>query len=355
MHEAQGAGREFAAAFRSLFVLNPGPGGRLWIAIRAALSMGIPLVAMTLVGRPDIGLQMGAGAFLALFFASRPARERARALPVIGVVLLACAGLGSVLVPVPVASAVGLVVVAVLGSGFAFGYRMGAPGPVFFVLMYGLAGTITAVRDGARVTEPMAFLAALSGGLLFAYVLAVLPLVRRSERQREARPLAEILPGPWLGRGELWLIVRVAIVATAGTLVSVLWVDPTRAYWTVAAGVAVIGMSTVPNHSVARGLHRTLGTLVGAAVYLAIAPLAGIPWLFVFLLPLLQFIIEIIVVRNYGLALVFITPLVLLIVGAAAGGTDHVAAAVERLLDTACGSALAMASAVIRERPRAGA
>lgn len=350
MGESRGTAGEIRAALRSLVEFGPGHGPRHWIAARAALSMGVPLAVMTLAGRPDLGLQAGSGAFLALFLASAAARERARALPVIGAVLLACAALGAWTAPWPWLGAIGLIAVAILGSAFAFAYRVGPPGPVFFVLMYGLAGMITAVRDGVRATEPLAFLAALSCGLAFAYALAMLPLLRRAERERTARPLREVLPGPWLGTGERWLILRVSVIAVAGTLVSFIWVDPSRAYWTVAAGVAVIGLSTVPQHAFGRGLHRTVGTLVGAAVYLLVAPLVASPVAFVLALAGLQFTIELVVVRNYALALVFITPLVLLIAGAATGSTDHLATAIERLVDTACGSALAMATAALRPR-----
>ncbi|KUF08512.1 FUSC family protein [Leucobacter sp. G161] len=352
MHEGQKPQNEFAAALRSLFVLAPGPPGpRRWIATRAALSMGIPLAVLTLAGRPDLGLMAGTGAFLALFFAGAAAAERARVLPVIGAVLFACAALGALLAPSPWLTAAGLVVVAIAGSAFSFAYRVGPPGPVFFVLMFGLSGMITSVRDGARVTEPAVFLTTLAGGLLFSYLLALVPLVLAEERARPVRPLREMLPGPWLGAGEQWLVVRIAIVAALGAVLSMLWVDPERAYWTVSTGVAVVGLSTVPNHSFARGLHRTFGTLVGAGAYLLLAPLAQLPWVFVLLLPLLQFTIEFVVVRNYALALVFITPLVLLIAGAAIGDANQLSTATERFVDTAVGSALAMASGVLRERP----
>lgn len=353
MDEAQKPQSELVRALRSLFVLSPGPPGpRHWIATRAALSMGIPLAVLTLVGRPDLGLMAGTGAFLALFVAGAAAAERARVLPVIGAALFACAALGTWLAPSPWLTAAGLVAVAVGGSALSFGFRVGPPGPVFLVLMYGLSGMITTVRDGARVTEPWVFLATLAGGLVFSYVLALLPLAIPAERARPTRPLRELLPGPWLGAGEQWLVVRIALVAALGAVLSMLWVDPERAYWTVSTGVAVVGLSTVPNHSFARGVHRTIGTLVGAAAYLALAPLAKLPWVFVLLLPLLQFTIEFVVVRNYALALVFITPLVLLIAGAAIGDANQLSTAAERFVDTAVGSALAMASGVLRERPK---
>src|SRR5699024_4021205 len=103
--------------------------------------------------------------------------------------------------PSPWLSGIGLVVVAVAVSAFAFAYRLGPPGPVFFVLTFGLAGMITGLRDGERGTDPLPFLAAFASGLLFSYAVALLPLLVQSGRAA-ARPLREILPGPWMGPGE---------------------------------------------------------------------------------------------------------------------------------------------------------
>ncbi|SJN11760.1 putative integral membrane protein [Leucobacter sp. 7(1)] len=340
-------------AVRSLFALPAGPGPRYWIAARAALSIGIPLLVCTLLGRPDLGLQAGAGAFVALFAASAGAAERAKLLPIVGGVLLGCAGLGVALVPSHLAYSFGLVGAAIAVSAFAIGVRLGPPGPVFFVLVYGLAGTITAVRDGERITDPAVFLAAMCGGLLFSYVVALAPLLRSAERARSVRPLRELLPGPWFGTPERELLLRIAIVAVLGTALSLLWLDPSRAYWTVAAGVAVVGLTPGRSHSLGRGLHRTVGTLLGALLYLVIAPLGEHPLTLVLLIMALQFSIELVVVRNYALALVFITPLVLFISSAAAGGTDHWATAGERVLDTAVGSALAVLTVAVH-RPTRG-
>lgn len=334
-------------AVRSLVQLPPGPGPRVAIAVRAAVSIAVPFGVLTLLGYESIGLQAASGAFIALFAASAAAAERAKVLPLVGAALLACAALGAILTPSPWLLTAGLIVVAVGLAALAFAFRLGPPGPVFFVLIYGLAGNITGVVDGARITQPVPFLAALAGGMLFSYLVALTPLVRRTERARTARPLRELLPGPWLGLGERQLLLRIALVAVLGAAISVLFIDPHRAYWTVSAGVAVVGLSAVRLHSFGRGLHRTVGTVLGAALYLAIAPLAQFPLALVVLFPLLQFLIEIVVVRNYGLALVFITPLVLLITGAATGGGDLFGTAWERVLDTLIGSAIAMLTGLV--------
>ncbi|WP_449282793.1 FUSC family protein [Leucobacter sp.] len=335
---------------RSLFALPPSPAPRRWIATRAALSIGVPFGVLTLLGHEDIGLQAAAGAFVALFFAGAGAAERAKALPVVGGVLLACAALGVVFSPWPWLLAAGIVAVTVCTSALAFAFRLGPPGPVFFVLSYGLSANITAVVDGARLTSPWTFLAAMACGSLFSYLVALTPLLRRAERARPVRPLRELLPGPWLGAGERELVLRIAVVAVLGTLATMLLLDPHRAYWTVSAGVAVIGLTPSRGFAIGRGLHRTVGTLLGAALAVALAPLSAIPLLLVVLLMLLQFGIELVVVRNYALALVFITPLVLLITAAATGTADVSLAAWERVVDTAVGSALAVITGLIHRR-----
>ncbi|WP_427869846.1 FUSC family protein [Leucobacter luti] len=341
-------------AIRSLFRVSSGPGPRLWIAARAAISIGVPLALLTALGHQGLGLQTAAGAFVALYSAGLGARERAKTLPVIAAVLFACAALGVALAPSWLLTAVGLVVVAILVSAFAFAFRVGPPGPVFFVLTYGLSGNITAVVDGPRVNPPLGYLAAVASGMVFSYLVALVPLLRRSERRRPARPLRELLPGPWFGPGEWELLSRIAIVAVLGTVLSLWIVDPHRAYWTVSTGVAVVGLSAVRSHALARGLHRTVGTVVGAALALALAPLGREAVALVLLLVALQFVIELVVVRNYALALVFITPLVVLLTVAATGSGDVIGAAWERVLDTLLGSALAVATGLLhrsRERP----
>ncbi|UOR01182.1 FUSC family protein [Leucobacter allii] len=340
-------------AVRSLVEMPAGPGPRVWIAVRAALSIGAPFGVLTALGHEDIGLQTAAGAFVALFAADRSAAERGKVLPFVALALLACCGLGVLLAPWPLAVALGLVAVAAVTGLLAFAFRLGPPGPVFFVLSYGLAANITMVVDGARLHPPLVLLAAVAGGALFSILVALAPLLRAVERAKPVRPLGELLPGPWIGPQERELLLRILIVAVLGTVVTVLWIDPHRAYWTVSTGVAVIGLSAVRRHSLARGLHRTVGTLVGAVLFLVISPLGAQPAALVLMLVVLQFCIELVVVRNYALALVFITPLVLLISGAATGG-DLVATAGERVLDTIIGSAIAVATALIHRRTRRG-
>ncbi|MBK0421807.1 FUSC family protein [Leucobacter sp. CSA2] len=337
-------------AFLSLFVVSSDAPPRGWIALRAAISIGVPLGLLTALGHEAIGIQTSAGAFVALYAAGHGARERAKVLPAVAGVIIACAALGVLLAPSVIWTAIGLVVVAVGTSAFAFGYRLGPPGPVFFVLVYGLSGNITTVVDGQRVNDPVVYLLAVAAGAAFSYLVALAPLVRPAERWRAARPIRELLPGPWLGKGELELLFRILIIAVLGIVLSAWLADPHRAYWAVSTGVAVVGLSAVRSHAIARGVHRTVGTLLGAALALAVAPLGRNALALVLVVTALQFLIELVVVRNYALALVFITPLVLLITVAATGAGDVIGPTWERVIDTVIGSCLAVVTGVLHRR-----
>ena len=108
----------------------------------------------------------------------------------------------------------------------------------------------------------------------------------------------------------------------------------------------VVGMPVGRRDAATRGIHRTAGTLVGAALYLVLAFLPLPVWALGVVLGLLQFAIELVVVRHYALALVFITPLVLLIIGAATGDAASIPLAFERVVDTLVGAAIGTAAAL---------
>lgn len=111
-------------------------------------------------------------------------------------------------------------------------------------------------------------------------------------------------------------------------------------YWVPISCMAVMqGIST--SHVWERALHRVLGTIIGL----------GLTW-FVLLLPLniwqvciciiiLQIIVEFLVVRNYGLAAVFITMLTIFLAEPNIALTEHSNLLIKaRLIDTLIGSTI---------------
>ncbi|MCS5735254.1 FUSC family protein [Herbiconiux daphne] len=338
-------------AFASLVRLN-GPGGRWPIALRAGLAVAIPIAVFSLAGAPALGLQASIGAFTALYVANAPVRERLRVLPLIAVGLVACAAAGAMLAGSSLAVAIGLVLVSAAASILLYGFAVGPPGPVFFPLVFGAAAHITAPVDGVRVVDPLLFVTLVAGGCLFAYLLAIAPVVLPRSRRVPARTLRQRFPTPrFTDEPTRTLIRRSITVAVLGSAIA-LAVEPERAYWVVCAALAVVSGGSSRALTMTRGLHRVIGTIAGAVLYLGLAELAPSGLWLALLLGALQFAVELFVVRNYALALVFITPLVLTITGTAASagsgtGAEPLAFAVERLVDTAIGAALAVVAALV--------
>ncbi|MFJ4224145.1 FUSC family protein [Microbacterium sp. NPDC089695] len=329
----------------SLFALSPSRGPRWPVATQAALGISVPIAVMTLLGQAPLGYIAASGAFTVLFAGGASAVDRVRILPFIAGGLIVSAALGVTASGSPWLVGIGVVAVSVISAALCFGFRLGPPGPLFFVLVFGLSAHVVA----SSPTPPLLYLAALAGGCLFSLAVAAAPLAIPRVRRRVARPFHELLPCPSLSRDARLLLLRVAIVAVVGVLLGLV-IDPTRTYWIVGSAIAVIGVAAARRAALQRGLHRMLGTVVGAGAYALLALLhpSGL-WL-ALMLGALQFAVELVVVRHYALALVFITPLVLLLTGAATGDIGSMQVAVERIVDTVIGAALGAASGLLHPR-----
>ncbi|QKJ21052.1 FUSC family protein [Microbacterium hominis] len=298
---------------------------------------------MSALGRPEIGYQAATGAFTALHLSHLRPRERAKALPLVALALIAAGAFGVLVGPSVPWTLIGLALITVLASVLVYGLRLGPPGPLFFVLVFGVAAHVAAVAP--EFSAPR-FLLALAGGCVFSYLLALTPLLRRRVRREPARPLRVLLPKPEWDAGTRTMIGRAAVVGIVGALVGIA-VDPDRAYWIVGSGIAVAGIAIERRVAVSRGLHRTVGTLAGAGLYfvLALVPWAGLA--LAGLLGTLQFLVELLIVRHYALALTFITPMVLLLTGAATGEIGSGVIAAERIVDTLVGAALGIIATLV--------
>ncbi|WP_083653892.1 FUSC family protein [Mycobacterium sp. GA-1841] len=148
------------------------------------------------------------------------------------------------------------------------------------------------------------------------------------------------------GSVSLQLAARVGVAVLISGVIAVLVsqaLTMTHAYWAMAAAVLMLHQGFDWQRTLTRSVERTLGTWLGLAVagaILAVHP-QGL-WL-ALVIGALQFVIEMYVVRNYTLAVVFITPAALTI---ASGGVP-VANLGELLLtrgsDTLIGCAVALA------------
>ncbi|MBJ7339952.1 FUSC family protein [Mycolicibacterium sp.] len=102
------------------------------------------------------------------------------------------------------------------------------------------------------------------------------------------------------------VMVRVAIAAPlAGAAAELLGIG--HAYWAIAAAVLVLHQGADRSRTLRRGADRLAGTWVGLILAAGILLLHPQGWWLALILAALQLVIELLVVRHYGLASVFIT------------------------------------------------
>jgi len=330
----------FRSDLRSIVELRPSP-PRLFVALQGAVAIGIPTVGFAVAGRPELGLLASSGAFLALYLTARSRRDRAAKLPWLALGFLAASALGIAASASTVLSLAVLFVVAAGSATLCLGLNVGPPGALFFVLVAGVSGHVAgpADLDGGAV-DGWLILGMLALGLVVAYLVVLAPLVLPRVRAADAAvPRAPM-------RFEIDATIRIILVRLViATGIAVLVTAPLgihRAYWVVVAVVAILQNGHRLRLTGLRAVHRVLGTLVGLGLFalVSLASPSGIG--LALLLMALQFVVELVVIRNYGLALVFITPLALTI--AAQAGTSNVGVIVgERFSDTLLGAVIATA------------
>jgi uncharacterized membrane protein YccC len=143
------------------------------------------------------------------------------------------------------------------------------------------------------------------------------------------------------GSPTVYVVARAGIaVALAGFVALALGIE--HAYWAMSAAVLVLHQGFDWVRTLQRGMERMVGTWLGlllAGLVLTLHP-QGL-WL-VLVIAVLQFTIEMLIVRNYALAAVFITPTALTIVSGGRPVTDVGGLLFARGTDTLIGCGLAL-------------
>lgn len=330
------------ADIRDLFTFRESP-VRWRVALQAAVAIGIPAIGFALAGEPELGLLASSGGFTAIYLSNRSRRERARILPLIALGLVASAIVGVLTSGSLVTSIAGLFVVTVVSSALSLGLGIGPPGAMFFVLLAGVSSHLAGPASlGGEALSPLLLIGLLVLGCVISYAVVLVPLAFPGVRERDAALHDKrVVLRFRFDETTRTIFLRIVIAAVIASLVAApLGVH--RAYWVLVAVVVILQNGHRIRLSALRAVHRVLGTLVGVGLFalVMIWDPTGL-WL-ALLVTALQFIVEVVVIRNYGLALVFITPLALTISAHGAAG-DVPAVITERVLDTLIGAGIALA------------
>lgn len=337
-----GAAPRRAPVPRSLLALGPAQGDRM-SAWRVGLSVAVPALALLAIGRPGLIIYAVFGAFIGMYGRNEPHQMRVlhqaqAAVLLVGGTLI---GIGlSALGVRPWTLVLAEAFIAGVGSLFADRYRLKPAGPFFCLFALGACASVPLAVPwwcAAFVCVGSAGFAAMVG---FAGWFGT-----RSWAPGVARPVAPTVSAAVLVHA-LRYVLAVGTAGAAGILLGI-----GHPYWAMAAGAVPLAAETL-GARIQRGIHRVFGTLVGVgltALILLPEPSAMVLGL---LVVALQFPSELFMARHYGLALVFFTPLVLVMTYLAAP-TDPGILMVDRAVETAIGAAAGVLVAVCIREPRA--
>jgi hypothetical protein len=305
------------------------PSTRRWqMAFAAALASGLPLMVGAWFGHLEYGLISSIGGLSLLYLPNTPMSHRMVWLMACAFGMAASYALGLMTHFLPLAGVGVLALIAMLVTMVCRFYRVGPPGSLFFVM----AAAIGAYTPGTVEEIPLRVGLLTMGALLASLIAFVYSL--RILRLQPADPVPP-LPAPTFDFVVFDAVMIGAFVGLSLAIAQALQLD--RPYWVPVSCLAVIqgvSLRAVWN----RQLQRVLGTAIGMlfAWWLLSLPLDA--WRIALLVILLVFVIESLVVRHYGLAVIFITPLTILLAEAATLGAAPLAELIEsRFIDTVLG------------------
>jgi hypothetical protein len=316
-----------------------------WAALRVGLTTAIPLITLWAIGRTDLAVFAVFGAFTSVYGRNFPHVSRLRLQLIAGAAQLLSIGVGGAIALSPQRNLLVIPIAALWAFGaslLADLVRWTPPGPMFQV--FTLAAIAFAPLSPAGYAAGLVVaLASVVLALLIGYVGR---LIWRAHEGRLHNPYTKPITVPPPAHAYPWNATLFLIGAgVAGAIPAVLGIG--HPYWAMVTAIAAL---SVPGgyHRVLRATHRFVGTLIGlglGAVLLLVHPsgLVAIAMIIV-----LQAGAEFVVVRNYSLALMLLTPLVLVI--GELGGAQSVGALIwQRGIETFIGVAVAVLIAVVIE------
>jgi len=304
--------------------------------------MGVPLLLLWSLDRLDLALPATFGAFTALYGRAQAHRSRALMQLSAAAVLVGAVAAGTALGAHgagPWLVVLGMAMTAAVSVLVSIAWAWHPPGALFPV--FALGATASAGSDDVLLDVAVAVAAA-----LFSLVVGALGRLTRA-RHRPRQPWDAPLHAALRSSRTLEEVVRVSVaVALAGAIATGAGLG--HAYWaSVGAAAATSGAST--QHRMIRGLHRAVGTMAGVLVAGVLLSLGMSPLATILVVIALQVGAELLIARNYAIALVTITPMALLMVhlGSTASVRDLL---VDRVVDTLLGVVVGLATVLAADR-----
>lgn len=320
------------------------PSDRHWqMPVAAAAASGLPLLIGAWSDHLDYGLVASLGGLVFLYLPNTPLHHRMALLMACAFGMSASYALGvmshfspPLMVPV-------LTFIAVLVTLVCRFYAIGPPGSLFFVMAASI-GAFSPVQ-GPQIPLQVGLI---TMGTVLACLIAFfysLVILRLQAPQPVARPPRATFDFVVFDSVVIGLFVGISLA-----LAQLLQLQ--RPYWVPVSCLAVIqGMSLRAVWN--RQVQRIAGTGIGLLLAWSLLTLPLGSWGVSLLMIALTFVIETLVVRHYGLAVIFITPLTILLAEAAHLGNGLSGAIVQaRFFDTVLGCVVGLAGGICLHSPR---
>lgn len=322
---------------------TPNKSDRPWqLPLAIAIASGLPVMIGAWLGNIGAGTLASIGAMTIVYLPRTRLDQRMLAVMSASCGMIACYALGQAAQMVPELRVPVIVIAALLVTMSCRFYRVGPPGPLFFVM----AAAIGAYAPGGPdvLAEKLGVFAL---GSVFAVAVAFLYSVHIL-RSWEPLPL-EAPPKDHVGEILTDSVIIALFVGLSLGAADLLGFD--KPYWVPVSCLAVMQgsrMRLVWN----RQVQRIVGTLVGLVLTWLLFSVAHSPWHFAIAVPVLLFIVETVIVRHYALAAIFITPLTITLAEASlASGTDATPLLIARLSDTVLGSVIGVIGGLCIHHP----
>ncbi len=312
---------------------------RLWhVPALASLCTGLPLLIAYYFSRLDLGVLSCMGGLVILYLPSTRLEHRMKTLlfASMGFVISFAIGLGFCFNPYMSALTIGLY--AVFVNMITNYLRLPPPGNFFFIMLASMAACMPFDLHKLPIKVALLALGALLAcvfALLYSlYIIRKLPAKTPKiiERKRHVTNLTESLV--------IGLFIGLSIYIGR-------YFRFDNPYWIPISCLAIMqGMNA--RHVGQRSFHRILGTIIGMGLSWFLFHLKLNPLSICICILVLQFIIELLIVRQYALTVIFITPMTMFLAEIARGANiapDKLI--LTRLLDILIGSLIGLVGGVL--------
>ena len=248
--------------------------------------------------------------------------------------MLACYGMGSLSAALPIFQVPGLVILTTLATLYCATFNVGGPpGCMFFVI----AASIGATSHAALTVSLLKFIFVFAGCLWGMAMALLYSCITRS------RNTSSVVKGSILALQKNFAHAVFIGMVVGASLLLAQSIGLTNPYWVPISCLAVIQGSNLRDIW-NKQLHRIVGTFLGViwmSILFESKPESD--WEVAIWIVMLSFAIELTVARHYATAVMFITPMTILLADVAqAHESSFWSLTQSRLLDTSIGCATAL-------------